>query len=46
MKVKAIGSNMTELELNNATILISYATPVAAYVSGQGWIRTKKKNGV
>ena len=34
MKLKQIGSNMTELHLNNGTIvLFSYETPVAAFTS-------------
>lgn len=34
MKLKQLASNMTELTLNNSTIvLFSYETPVAAYLS-------------
>lgn len=31
MKVKPIGSNMTEVNLKNVRILFSYETPVACY---------------
>jgi len=35
MKVKNIGSNMTELQLADGTlVLVSYETPVAAFVPG------------
>jgi len=51
MKLKPINSNMTELHLNNGTIvLFSYETPVAARVNTEGDVvysgkilRTNKK---
>ena len=51
MKVKNIGSNMTELEFEDGTlVLISYETPVAARVfefasenNGCALVRTSKK---
>lgn len=45
MKLKPIASNMTELHLNNGTIvLFSYETPVAATTSeGSGLKVTKTK---
>ena len=43
MKIKPIASNMTELELNDYTILFSYQTPVAYHRSGVGFFRTGKK---
>lgn len=43
MKLTPIASNMTELELSNGTtVLFSYKTPVAAFVSGKGIVRTEK----
>lgn len=40
MNIKPIGSNQTELHLNNGTvILFSYQTPVAASTTN-GWLRT------
>tara|TARA_R100001460_G_scaffold29619_2_gene58900 strand:+ start:10401 stop:10628 length:228 start_codon:yes stop_codon:yes gene_type:complete len=33
MKLKPIGSNMTELNINGISILFSYETPVAGYNS-------------
>ena len=32
MKLKPLASNMTELELNDTSILFSYKTPVAALI--------------
>jgi hypothetical protein len=44
MKVKPIGSNRTELHLNNgAVILFSYQTPVAAQLAEGGFVRTSTK---
>ena len=48
MKLKNIGSNMTEVETDKGTILFSYSTPVAACLNGNGnhqpgFIRTSKK---
>jgi hypothetical protein len=41
MRVKNIGSNMTEVETAKATILVSYETPVAACMNdGTGFIKT------
>lgn len=35
MKVRAIGSNQTEIETSRGdTVLVSYETPVAAHVNG------------
>ena len=31
MKIKTIGSNMTELQLNGVSIMFSYETPVAGW---------------
>lgn len=39
LKLKPIGSNMTEVEVNGKSILFSYATPVAGYDS-DGAFRT------
>lgn len=39
MKLKQIGSNMTELTTNGTSILFSYETPVAGY-DNQGAFRT------
>lgn len=44
MKIKSIAANQTEVTLSNGDILlISYSTPVAAFVSGRGILRTNKK---
>lgn len=40
MKLYNIGSNQTETTTENARILFSYNTPVAAYIYGRGYIRT------
>lgn len=43
MKIKPVGSNMTELEgADGTTILFSYQTPVAAFVPGKGFMKTDK----
>lgn len=36
MNIKPLASNMTELELDNRTILFSYKTPVAALINENG----------
>ena len=44
MKVRKVGSNKTELELSDGTIVLySYATPVAAFVPGRGGLCSSKK---
>jgi hypothetical protein len=44
MNLNPIKANMTELHVNdNLTILFSYKTPVAAWISGLGYLRTDKK---
>ena len=42
MQLTPIASNMTEVETSEARILFSYRTPVAAYVFGEGMVRTAK----
>jgi hypothetical protein len=42
MKLKPVGSNMTELHVGDAVILFSYQTPVAAQV-GNRFYRTTTK---
>lgn len=51
MNIKPIGSNKTELRLDNGTtVLFSYETPVAAWINGQyykteqKWSRTTSKH--
>ena len=39
LNLKSIGSNMTELEVGNTSILFSYQTPVAGY-DDQGAFRS------
>jgi len=43
MKVRNVGSNMTELVADGCTVLFSYETPVAAYTPTQGYVRTSHK---
>ena len=45
MKLKNIGSNMTEIEVNGKSIMFSYETPVAGYCE-QGAFRTDEKFSV
>lgn len=43
MKLQPIASNQTQLTLASGTqIFFSYQTPVAAYVIGQGFVRTEQ----
>ena len=42
MLLTPIASNMTEVETSKARVLFSYRTPVAAYVFGEGFVRTEK----
>ena len=42
MQLTPIASNMTEVETSKARILFSYRTPVAAYIFGEGFVRTEK----
>ena len=42
MQLTPLASNMTEVETSEARILFSYRTPVAAYVYGDGFVRTEK----
>ena len=45
MKVKNIGSNMTEVQSKVGEILVSYSTPVAVCMAdGSGFYRTSKKH--
>ena len=43
MKVRNVGSNMTEIVTDGCTVLFSYETPVAAYTPTQGYVRTSYK---
>ena len=42
MKVRNVGSNMTELVIDGCTVLFSYETPVAAYTPTQGYVKTSQ----
>lgn len=42
MKIKPVGSNMTELQLDDVHVLFSYETPVAACIFGEGFVRTSQ----
>jgi hypothetical protein len=38
---RSIGANQTEITLGSGvTVLVSYQTPVAAFISGRGYLRT------
>jgi hypothetical protein len=45
MKLKKIGSNMTELEINGVSILFSYSTPVAGW-DNKGAFRSEARFSV
>ena len=40
MKVKSLGKNKTQIETQDTIILVSYETPVAAWIRGRGYLRT------
>ena len=42
MKIKPVGSNMTEIQLDDVHVLFSYETPVAACIFGEGFVRTSQ----
>ena len=42
MQLTPIASNMTEVETSEARILFSYRTPVAAYILGEGFVKTEQ----
>jgi hypothetical protein len=45
MKVNPVGTNQTEIEYPNGTIVLySYSTPVAAFVPGRGGLCTSTKH--
>ena len=44
LKIKNLAPNQTELHLgDDLTVFFSYETPVAAWVSGKGYMRTEEK---
>ncbi len=43
MQLTQIAPNQTEIETSQARILFSYRTPVAAYIFGEGFVRTEQK---
>jgi len=47
MKIKRIGkTSAQEIEFDNRTVLVSYSTPVAVNIHGEGFYRTEKKFSV
>jgi hypothetical protein len=43
MILKPLGANRTAIEFNDGSaVLFSYATPVAAFLPGSGYVRTDK----
>ena len=43
MQLRQIASNMTQLDFANGTsVLFSYRTPVAAYIFGEGFVKTEQ----
>jgi|TARA_B110000503_G_scaffold4990_1_gene6622 hypothetical protein len=45
MKLRKIGNNVTEIEVNGKSVMFSYETPVAGY-DDQGSFRTDEKFSV
>ena len=46
MEVKSIGRNKTVIETDDKMILVSYSTPVAAWIKGRGYLRTSEYHSV
>lgn len=46
MKLKQLGSNMTELDLGFAQVFFSYETPVAARLTDGPLVRTEERYSV
>ena len=42
MQLTQIAPNQTEIETSEARILFSYRTPVAAYIFGEGFVKTEQ----
>ena len=42
MQLTQIAPNKTEIETSQARILFSYRTPVAAYIFGEGFVKTEQ----
>ena len=46
MKLRQIAANQTEITtVRDDVVLYSYSTPVAAFVAGEGYVRTEEKYG-
>jgi hypothetical protein len=43
MKIKSIGANKTEITTGDVLLFVSYETPVACHIAGEGFFRTDKK---
>ena len=43
MKLYNLGSNKVEITTDNKRVLFSYNTPVAAWISGRGYVKTEYK---
>ena len=41
MRLTPIAANQTEIETADARIFFSYKTPVAAYIFGEGFVRSE-----
>ena len=46
MKVTSLGRNKTQIETQDKIILVSYQTPVAAWIKGRGYLRTSEYHSV
>jgi len=44
LKVNSVGKNQTELIVNETTVTVffSYKTPVACFIKGKGYFKTRK----
>jgi len=46
IRIEKINANATVVHTSGASVLVSYSTPVAAYVLGRGYIRTDQFHSV
>lgn len=43
MRLEKIGANVTVIYVQEVQVMFSYETPVAAFIPGEGYVKTEKK---
>lgn len=46
IRIEKINANATIVHTSRASVLVSYSTPVAAYILGRGYVRTNQFHSV